>query len=414
MNISKLFVTVFLSFATLVLSPSLSIGDSAQVLPKGVSRVGVQFKSYIPVDTRWDSSGNSERVSTDLDNILLNSDVVPVIADLEAAFSMTTGTGDIGRTVSDYDYEESSASIAYHYGLTDKITIGVLVPYSWKKTKVDEASVDTSTATLGQNPAYGTTADPFGVPFIPIGLGGQRSDAFATTFVQSFLGTEFGLEPIETWSESGIGDVQAGLRYQYFSSEEWRLATTGYLVLPTGEVDDPDNLLDRSFGNGAMGLNIDFNNDYTGIDKLTLNATVGLSFNFVDKLVLRVPDDVNEPITTNKAKVKRDVSDEFYLELSADYSLSDTFGVNFLYMYLVGTGDKVTGNDPALDYGSLEDETDWMEQIYILGLSYSTVSLFMEKKAKIPMSVSFSYRDRFAGENVTDSSYFDLGLSVYF
>ena len=403
------------ALATLcLLFPSLATGDSAQVLPKGVSHIGLQYKNYIPVDTRWGPDGSSEKVSKDLDKVLLDSTIVPLISLLEAAYSMTPGTGNVGTTMVDYEFEETEGSITYQYGLTDKITVGVFIPYYWKKTKVNEAFVETSTGTLGQNPAFGTTADPFGTPFIPITLGGLQNDAFATAFVQGFLQSDLGLEPIETWSESGIGDIEAGLRYQYYSSEKWRLAATGNIIFPTGEIDDPDNLIDRSFGNGAMGLQIDFNQDYTGIDKLTLNATVGLGFYFVDKLVRRVPDDVNKPITTNKAKVEKDVSDEYSLELSAGYSLSETLSISLMYRYLLGTGDDVSGKNPALDYSSLEDETDWNEQLYKIGLTYSTVSRYLEEKARVPMFVSIAYRDRFDGENITDSSYYSLSAGVFF
>jgi hypothetical protein len=46
----------------------------------------------------------------------------------------------------------------------------------------------------------------------------------------------------ETWSDDGLGDIEAGLKYQYFKNDKWRLAVTGAVRFPTGEVDDPDDL----------------------------------------------------------------------------------------------------------------------------------------------------------------------------
>ena len=81
------------------------------------------------------------------------------------------------------------------------------------------------------------------------------------------LSATYGYERFETWSDNGIGDIILGGRYQYFKNDQWRLAFTGGVSMPTGDADNPDNLLDMPFGTGTWGLVFQFQNDYIVIRK---------------------------------------------------------------------------------------------------------------------------------------------------
>jgi hypothetical protein len=66
-------------------------------------------------------------------------------------------------------------------------------------------------------------------------------------------------------------------------------------------------------------------------------------------------------------------------------------------------------------YESLEAETRSKAHDLKIGLSYSTLPLFLEKKFPIPMSLDVAYRHRFAGsDNAMKSRYFSAGLNIYF
>jgi len=183
---------------------------------------------------------------------------------------------------------------------------------------------------------------------------------------------------------------------------------------PTGEVDDPDNLVDYSLGKGAYALLFRLNNDYTGIRNLLLNATVRYDLLIPDKEVQRVPDDVNNPITVNKENVERNLGDVFEFELSGKYEFPKGFDLSLLYKYGFKLKDDISGVK-GFAYESLEEETDWTEHVFIACLSYSTVPLYMDKKFPVPLTSSLSYRNRFAGSNnVLKSQYIALGLQVFF
>jgi hypothetical protein len=85
-----------------------------------------------------------------------------------------------------------------------------------------------------------------------------------------------------------------------------------------------------------------------------------------------------------------------------------------LYHFEAKLKDRVSG-DMGFNYESVEKETDTKSHVYVVGFSYSTVPLFMEKKFPLPLCFVIAYRDRFAGKNnVLDTKYIHLGLQIFF
>jgi len=403
----------FLLFSQMELD--ILYADNAEALPKGVSRVGVNGKFYSSVDERYNPDGDAEDVAVDF-NTTLNSSVFPDLGLIEAGFDLPAGFANIGNSVVSFKYDFTIVELTFQYGITDRLTAGIMIPY-WNVKNDVSARLDTSNATVGKSATLKTLA--------PIGF--LDTVPLTTEDVQNLIGNGldinsddtvdiqgFGYKPIQTWSDSGLSDIEVGCRYQYLKTENWRLALTGGVRFPTGEVDDPDNLVDYGFGSGAYALLFRFNNDYIGIANLVLNATFRYHLYLPDKETLRVPDDANRPITSNKEKVERDLGDVIELEASGIYQFSEALSLSLLYKYGFGLKDEISGNQ-GFNYKSLEDETDYTEHVGIIGLGFSTIPLFREKKFPMPLTASILYRNRFAGSNnVLKSQYIGLGLQVYF
>ncbi len=185
----------------------------------------------------------------------------------------------------------------------------------------------------------------------------------------------FGYKRFKTWREEGIGDVAVGLRYQYLKRESWRLAFTGGAKVPTGHIDDPDNLVDfPPFKTGAFTPFIHLNSDYTGIKNLVINNTIRYYLLLPRKEELRVLDNVNRPLTANKEKVSRDLGDRLEVELSGYYNFS--WGLNFFatYKYLYIFKNRISG-DRGFAYEEIEKETDSTAHDVKIGLSYNRHSI---------------------------------------
>ena len=174
-----------------------------------------------------------------------------------------------------------------------------------------------------------------------------------------------------------------------YDEDDWRLALTGGVRLPTGEVDDPDNLTDIGFGDGTTDIILRFHTDYVGINKLFLNATLRYDIQLPDEENMRVPDDVNLPLTANKEKVDRDLGDVLELELMGNYSLTREWSVGLKYRYTSKNEDDVDG-DMGFSYSSLEDETDFTSHMGIVMAGYSTVQKYLDKDTSVPFNLTLS------------------------
>jgi hypothetical protein len=394
--------------------------DSAEVLPKGVFSIGFDSNIYLPVSKRFDRDGNKQDAASDFNNVNLNSATFPLLSPLDP-FTGGPGTATIGRTEVSFKYDFTIINFNLAYGITKDLSFGMKIPYWWVKNNV-KANVNTSSATVGKNPGF-VDNGAAGPPLIPVAAGGVR---FTNEDVQNLLGggidvnnngtvdvPGFGFKRFETWSNEGFSDIEAGFKYQYYKSEDWRLAVTAGVKFPTGKKDDPDNLVDYPLGGGAYGISMRLHNDYTGLKNWVFDGTIRYNIALPFKTELRVVDP-RQPIGGVKENVERTPGGTLELEASAGYDIGKGFRAGALYMYGNKQTDKVSGNK-GLDYTVLERDTNYIEHVYIVGVSYSTVPLYVQKSFPIPLNVSLSYRDRFAGKNfILNSQYISLSVQTFF
>jgi len=392
----------------LIITVSTCYADDAVVLPKGRWRILVDTHFYLPFDERYNRNGDAELYAKPF-NTTLGSNI-----GLPAGLNL-------GTTQVTFIRKLTEIFIQPAYGVTDKLSLGLIIPYYWFKNKVT-ANVDSSNANFGIN---NVTGQPF--PLIP-----GVSHRATTEDIQKLLQTNFGIKRIETWQEDGIGDIIAGGRYQYFTSEDWRLAFTGGVRFPTGHVDDPNNLVDTATGKGDYGLLFQFQNDYMrqspGLAKTLgfpnpgewfINTSLKYEWNLPDKQTMRVCHTDN-PFCPTLDDVRRKVGDVVEAELSPKIGFL-VQGLNFSPMYKYGHKfkDHYSGDKP-LDYGSISDDmdnnrTDYTEHIYFLTLTYTTIPLFVEQRFSFPLAISLTYRNRFAGSGgVAKSEYIGFAIQAFF
>jgi hypothetical protein len=436
-QIDKQALRIGLLFSAIVIFSAIAChADDALVLPKGVFRVNFDGNFYLPIHKRYNPDKGVEDLAVDF-NANLNSNVFPALAPLDP---FVPGLPSIGDSHVKFEYNVQTLESSLQYGLTDKLTLGVNVPFWWFHNKVT-ARVDSgpgSSANVGKNPALAC-----GSPICPLFVPGTTR--FTTQDVQQLLGKGLTIGPafipgfrfkeFKSWTGSGVSDIETGARYQYWRSEDWRLAFTGGVRFPTGRVDDPDNLTDYAFGSGAYALLFRLNNDFIVSNlwkterafkdqptagaivepgDVVLNGSFRYDVYLPDDQRKRVSNDVNQPLTTNSEKVHRNLGDIFEYELSAKYGLLEGLQASALYKYSFKLRDQISGK-MGFNYKSLEDETAAKSHIIIIGLSYSTLPLFLQKKFPLPITASLSYRNRVAGSNnVLKSQYIGFALSSLF
>jgi hypothetical protein len=404
-------LTCFLSLGII----ASAYADDANVLPKGTTSLQIEGKFYLPVTERFDADGHVEDVATDY-NANLNGNIFPALGQLESVLGLPPGSASLGRSEVSFEYNFTIVDYYVFHGVTDRLTVGVKIPYWWVKNNVT-SNLNTSNATVGKNAALNSIV-PLEVPgTVPL----------TTQDVKDLLGPGldidgdgkidipgFGYKKFKSFSNNGVGDIEAGFRYQYFKNENWRLAFTAGARFPTGDKTDPDSLVDYPIGSGAYGLLFRLHNDYTGVKNLVLDATFRYDHSLPFTDTRRIQPSVHEPITDIKDEVKIYLGDIIELEASGTYTFAKGVSAVALYKYGFSLKDKVK-NSSGEHITSLEDETDYTEHVFKTALTYSTIPLFMEKKFPVPLDAYLEYRNRFAGSNnIFKSQYIALGLVVYF
>jgi hypothetical protein len=418
------FLTFFLALLSIV-ERRQCYAETAEVLPQGRSAIFVESKFYFPVTKQYDEDGNKEKVA-DKYNKTLNENVFPALGPLGAAFGLPAGTANLGQTDVSYKYNFTIIEFNFAFGITDKLSVGTKFPYWFAKNNVD-ASLDTTNANMGTNPFFGVAPGPLGrAPLAPTPNVGGPGVPLTTQDIQNLLGpgldvnkdgtidiSGYGYKPVKSWDKQGFSDIEAFLRYQYYKSENWRLAVTPGVRMPTGWTDNIDSLVDYPSGTGAWAGLFRLNQDYIGTKDLFLSATLKYDYYFSDRNYERVPNSTDQPLTTNKERVHRTYGPFFELELTGAYDLWKGFGPFAAYKFGYKWQNHVSG-DRGYDYTSLEEETNATEHVYIIGLQYSTIPMYLKNEFPLPIVAFIGYRNRFAGENVLVSEYIDVGIALYF
>jgi hypothetical protein len=238
------------------------------------------------------------------------------------------------------------------YGLTDRLSLGVRVPY-WTQENQVQATLDSRTATVGFNPAVPGGVAPLGVP-------GTRPPT--TEDIQALV-ERLGFRRVETWSDASFSDSFAGVKYQYYHSEHWRLAATGRVRFPTGRWDDPNNLVDFPTGFDAWGLGVELHQDAVwqrpglaqrlGVltaGEFLLNTTFHYDALLPDTKPFRVCA-IHQPICPNfDPQVRRDVGDIVEAEIAGTVGLLPGLTLTPMYTYTHKFQDHFRG-DLGFNYG---------------------------------------------------------------
>jgi hypothetical protein len=361
-----------------------AVADDAQVLPQGVFHLSVEASFSFPVTERFTSSGGTEALATDF-NRDLNSTVFSDLRLVETAFRLPEGSATFGRSVVDFTRHIQIYTTRAAYGLTDRLSLGVRVPY-WTQENQVHATLDNRTATVGFNPAVPGGVAPLGVP-------GTRPPT--TEDIQAFV-ERLGFRRVATWSDASLSDSFAGAKYQYYRSARW---------------DDPNNLVDFPTGFDAWGLGLELHQDFVwqrpglaqrlGVltaGEFFLTTTFQYEAIFPDTKPFRVCS-IHQPICPNfDPQVRRDVGDLVEAEIAGTVGLLPGLTLTPMYTYTHKFQDHFRG-DLGFNYGQLQAETEGDVHTLDLRLAYSTALLFAEKRFPVPLSVSLRYVDRLAGNN---------------
>jgi hypothetical protein len=384
---------------SMLLPVHVTLADDALVLPQGRWRVSVEARFSLPITKRFTPGGGTQDLAADF-NRELTSSTFPDLRLVEAAFRLPAGSATLGRSVVDFARHIQITTVQAAYGLTDRLSLGVRIPY-WTQDVRVKATLDNRTATVGFNPAVPGGVAPLGVP-------GTRPPT--TEDIQQLLQRQ-GFRRVQNWSDASFSDSFGGLKYQYVRSEHWRLAATGSVRFPTGRWHDPNNLVDYPTGYAAWGLGLQVHQDVVwqqpgraprlGVlttGDFVLNTTFGYEAFLPDDKPFRVCE-IHQPICPNLDRhVQRHVGGIVEAEVAGSVGLLPGLTLTPMYIYTHKFQDHFHGH-LGFNYRVLQAETDGDSHSLDLRLGYSTALLVAAKRFPVPLSLSLRYVERLASNN---------------
>src|SRR5713101_9847314 len=117
--------------------------------PQGRWRVSVDARFSLPITKRFTPGGGTQDLAADF-NRELTSTTFPDLRLVEAAFRLPAGSATLGRSVVDFARHIQITTVQAAYGLTDRLSLGVRIPY-WTQDVRVKATLDNRTATVGRS-----------------------------------------------------------------------------------------------------------------------------------------------------------------------------------------------------------------------------------------------------------------------
>ncbi len=396
---------IILPIFIMISSPSPVYAEDAQVLPKG--RFSIRIRSlYTFYDKRFDPLGGKEPIGVDFDHVNADRSVFPALANLETFFgfsenSLTLGTSSFISKVEEFDYP-----IYIAYGLSDNVSIGMVIPILNIKRKVD---FSISGGNVGFVPGTGT--------LLPVGVGGVTK-AVDTEDVQTILKSpQFGfeLEEFRGFNRTGLGDIRIGFKHRYLLYNKFRAAYSLSFRFPTGKSNDPDDLLDIPFGDGQPDIVFELHNDYLPLDRTLVNLYMRYTLQLRDHEMMRLQASADEPIVpiSSKEKMKRNLGDYFETEIFLGHGITESVTLGLAYDFIYKGRDSIV-SPTGKDTKSLEDETDRVGHIFKFSIGYSTLSAYLKGISVIPIDFVVEGSRVLKGRNTPSSQTIGLDIGFFF
>jgi len=322
---------------------------------------------------------------------------------------MKAGAGDafmaetIATIDSQIDTEIFSNVLAVEYGVTDRLSVGLILPIVHGET-IFKGLVENSSSYAEQ-----TNTLPQVHPEKAIRQNLASSLSIAT--FNKVLKEQYGYSgALQSWSGTGLGDLELGAKYQYFKNSQWRATAKTGFRLPTGREDDPDQLLDLAFGDGQTDFAFFSLIDFDLHPQLTFTWEAGYTVQFPHDVNVRVPLSADLPLGAQKTKVNHSPGD--FLESAFEMNVSPLSRVTLSprYRFKQKLKDDYGGTAAA----ALEANSSQILHEGQMQIEYSNLKAVRAGAEKIPFSVAAFYKLNFAGKNATDFRTAGLQLKTYF
>ncbi len=435
----KILIVLFLTLCV----TSSTYAEDARVLPKGRSRMALTTAQTGAITQTFNADGKPESITAPY-NLELNSEklralpglgtLIDTLNNLHYRYDVTkrnnaehgVGVGEdatgipIGEAVSrgllnvEGRANRRQFNAQYQYGVTDRLSVGFMVPYIRTSVSIDHSFGGVNSAVDIRD-------------FLNATSGNVNSDilkylnqiASANSDTLQGLLTQRGYARVENWDGSGLGDIVAGGRFNYLnhqtSTGEWLSSFQAGVTLPTGKIRPPREITQQDFGQGAWDIGLANILNYSPTSLLTLSNGIHYTYRLPSHRIMRPRENPTDviPDASSEEDVAVKLGDKFWATLGAKLSFTRAISIEGSYDWTWKKENRYSGSRPK-DYSYLSEQTDSYLETIQIGASFSTIPAFMKFEFPVPAEVSVNVFVPTRGKNAIIAPYGTAELALFF
>jgi hypothetical protein len=407
-------------FLLLQVPSALAITDTA-VVPPGV-RALIYRSVWATLDGSYDATGKHSgfNFAKRLEASKL-APMVPMVGDLTRRLqSIDAGLAqrlDFGQVDANPTADVQANAFGLAYGLIPGLMIVATVPIMTADIRVNggyrsTTSMQQTIADLQRRKNGGQRDQEIDALIQVL----QQLPSVSGGNIQAALVQQLGYKPVGDWSARGLGDADVFGHYRFIDESYYKQAVRLGMELPTGRENDPDNLVDIPFGKGNAGTYVQTIHDFPlWNETLTFHAQGKFSYQWASRRTFRLFSDADTPFTSEKESLDFQRGHRFSMGNGVSYQVIRGLKLVSEYEYSGQFGSSVSGGKkPGYNYSMLTEDTDWKSHSLTVGVSFSTVPLFMAKKFPLPCLVGLNHSRVLSGTNTEGIDMTYLHVEMYF
>lgn len=412
MKFNKILCSGLLTVCTFAGNIGAPIGlPSAKVLPKGVRNLSIKGVMAQGTD-KYTGSGEVNVLAEPFFQSMsfsnsIAGEVDPVkrgeieAAMIKAGANPEDSFGDIEGQV---NLKADITVPVFAIGLTEKITAAIAIP-------VIKTSLNVNTATIHNNAALYNEITK------QLALAPGKKDELIRKLnspVDEKL-KDFGYKSLTGEDETKLGDIKLVGKYKAFDNKLNTIVVGTELTLPTGREEDIDKAVDLPGGDGQFDIGMTVNYDYFANSWLTLSTGASHTVQISDTTERRIPFYRNSKLTPFKDEnTKRDLGDISLVQVAAKAKYG-AWGLGLGYTAQYKDKDVYTGDKFDAQWYSFAGK-DTVQNMHnaTATIAFDTIGMFKKKTFPIPLSLSLTHSQTFAGKNVVKDPLTVIDFALFF
>ncbi|MGK5086581.1 hypothetical protein WDW86_03415 [Bdellovibrionota bacterium FG-2] len=423
--------------------------EDARVLPGGRSRMTFVYAQATGITETFDNNGDIQSLTKDYNFELSSSKLKDFDARLSKLVNFLNATGkryekkerengfygitqnasapllgdalSLGKLNVGVEAQRQEAVVSLQHGVTDQLTVALVVPTLRTQVKVAHSISGNNTA---NDIYYGfVSSNPSVLPELRDALDLVRNISDDT--FQGVL-TDKGYARVEDWQGTGLGDIYLLSRYNWLKlGADFNVPTQPPTFLasfqttttaPTGKTKNPAILTETDFGQGSWDMGVAHIVNVTPWDWITLSQGIKWTQPLFGHRMLRVrkSSDVVIPDLSDEENVTQKLGTKESLTLGASLNFTSSFSISGDYEWGWKQRDRYEGSKSDRDYTYLSEKTDIYTETLIVGASFSTIPFFLKNDFPLPLQMGLTINLPYLGRNTTLAPYGIAELSMVF